>query len=199
MGRKIFLFAILLFLLPSVIGATATLDKENYALTETASSTFTCSGNEKNQEYVAVWSNASGFEIPLANDTGNTLDCTTFLESFIINSTYIDIYGTGLFVNLTGTNLESGDNATISTASAQDLLITSITHQGTFLGLSSSIDSNVAYENAKTISRRICDINVEDPSNDQVIHSVTSTMIDGNLDFIWFLEHDRFKENKDYV
>lgn len=188
-----------IFLIPFGLSATTTLDKDSYALTSTASATFTCAGNEKNQDYTAFWTNSSGFEIPGANDTGNTGDCTTFLENFIINSSYIAAYGIGLNVSLIGQNLESGDGASVAAASANDLIISSITHQGTFLGLSSSIDSNVDDENGIAISGGLCDANVEDPSNDQVLHTVRSTMIDGNLDFIWFLEHDRFKENKDYV
>ena len=118
--RRIFLILalFLIFVIPLVSATTTTLDKESYSLTETATATFTCAGNEKNQAYTVVWSNASGFEIPLANDTGDTLDCTTFLESFTINSTYIDAYGSALNVTLTGTNLEGTDNATVSTASS---------------------------------------------------------------------------------
>ncbi len=132
---------------------------------------------------------------------GDTGDCTTFLESFTINSTFITAYGNQLYINLSGVNLEieNGDNATIVTAGVNDLLITSITHQGTFLGLTSSIDSNVADENGLAISGGLCDINVEDPSNDHVLETVRSTMIDGNLDFIWLLEYEEFKESKDYV
>lgn len=192
----ILIFSILL--LPMVLSSSAVLDKESYSLTETSSSTFNCAGNEKNQNYVANWTNGT---FSVQTNTGNTGDCTTFLHSFIINSTYIDAYGNQLYINLSGTNLEieNGDNATITTAGSNILLISSITHQGTFLGLSSSIDSNVADENGKAISGGFCDANVEDPSNDQVLFTIKSTMIDGNLDFIWFLDYERFKEKKDYV
>ncbi len=158
---------------------------------------MTCSGNEKNQAYTVNWTNGTGFQVEL--DTGDTLDCTTFLQSFIINSSYIDVFGAVINATLQGTNLEGSDNASVVTAGSNTLLISSITHQGTYLGLSSSIDSNVADENSKAISGGFCDINVEDPSNDHVLFTVRSTMIDGNLDFIWFLDYQRFKEQKDYV
>ncbi len=184
-------------MIPIILASTITLDKTDYALTETASATINCAGNEKNQIYTVNWTNYSGTQVEV--DVGDTGDCTTFLESFIINSSYIDAYGNGLNVTLTGTNLEGEDNATIVTAGEKTLLISSITHRGTFLGLSSSIDSNVADENDKAISGGLCDINVEDPSDDHVLQTVRSTMIDGNLDFIWDLDYERFKENKDYV
>jgi len=81
MRSKIFLFVILLFssifFLPLVTSSTIIFDKDAYALTETASATINCAGNEKNQAYTVVWSNDTGFEIPLANDTGNTLSPTS--------------------------------------------------------------------------------------------------------------------------
>ncbi len=197
MRFKLFILALFfLFVMPTIQASTIVLDKTQYALTETASATVNCAGNEKNQAYTVNWTNGSD---QLETDTGDTGDCTTFLENFVINSSHITTYGSILNVSILGTNLEGEDNASVITAGTNTLLISSITHQGTFLGLSSSIDSNVADENSKAISGGLCDINVEDPSNDQVLHTVRSTMIDGNLDFIWFLEHDRFKENKDYV
>jgi len=189
------LFSILL--IPSVLASTIVLDKTDYALTETASATINCAGNEKNQAYTINWTNITGFQVEL--DTGDTGDCTTFLENFIINSTFITTYGEVINVTIQGTNLEGTDNASVSSAGSNFLGITSITHQGTFLGRSSSIDSNVADENDKAISGGLCDVNVEDPSNDQVFFTVRSTMIDGNLDFIWNLDYNSFKENKDYV
>ena len=196
--QKLILISVFLILLvPTVLGSTIVLDKANYDLTETATATINCAGAEKNQAFTVNWTNSTGFQFQA--DTGDTGDCTTFLEQFTINSTYIDANGPVLNVTLSGSSLEGTDNATITTAGSNVLLISSITHRGTFIGLSSSIDSNVADDNGKAVSGGICDINVEDPTDDHVLETVRSPMIDGNLDFIWILQHQRFKEAKDYV
>jgi len=192
---KILIFTVLF--LPLAFASTVTLDKDLYAETETATVTVTCAGNEKNRAYTINWTNVTGFQIEL--DTGNTGDCTTFLETFIVNATFTDEYGTELNVTIQGTNLEGADNSTVSAAGSTALLITGITHRGTFLGLSSSVDATVLDENDKKVTGGLCNVIVEDPSNDQVLDIIETKMIDGQINAKWILDYQRFKEGKDYV
>ncbi len=136
------------------------------------------------------WTNFTGIQVEV--DTGDTGDCTTFIETFTINSSYIAVFGTGLNVSLTGTNLEGADNASVQTAGTFSLLLTNLDPQGTFLGLGSSVQVTIKDENDKKITGGRCNADIKDPSTDQAILSLEALMLDGDAEFEWILESDEF-------
>jgi len=177
---------------------TATLDKNSYTPGESPQVTGSCSSNnERNRAYTFLWINSSG--VNFANNTGTTPGTT---DTAFLGSVTVPLSSptpSGLNISLQGSNLEGFDNATVLAASSSSLLIAGIRHRGTFLGLSSSLDIDVTDENDKKITGGMCGIAVKDPSNDENLIEIEDiTMADGDADFTWILNYERFREAKDY-
>jgi len=178
---------------------TATLNKDKFSPLETATVSISCTEQEKG--YTVNWTNGTAPEQDtLEIDAGITPSNSeeVFLETFIIPS---GLNGT-LNSSVNGTDLSNiaSDNASVSGASVASLILVDVDHEGTFLGLSSSVDvGSIQDENGKKVSGGRCTTRVIDPTIEQVLVVLNEPMTDGSADFEWVLNHDQFKEAKDYV
>lgn len=182
---------------------TVVFDKTTYAPSELITAEMSCdAGNEKSKAYTVTWYNVTQggtFEITGANDTGTTPSTSSevFIESFVVPANFnVTNNITG---NLTGTNLEGSDIAIISSAGSNAILITDIKHNGKFLGLSSSVDTDITDENGEKLSGGICNIRVKDPTIDENFVVFDEPMYDGEMDVSWTLGYEDFSEGKDFV
>jgi len=172
--RMIFLALILLLVVPLASAVcTVTLNKDGYHNSETATVTMTCSEvAEKNDAYVLNWTNGT---TQLELDTGSTpsqVD-TNFFESYTIPSDYSAIYGDVLNVSLIDTgDLEGQDNATVTTASTNDIIIQNIGWSATqFIGNIFGAEAEVVDENGNKISGANCQVVIEDTASRPIIES----------------------------
>ncbi len=194
----ILIIPLVLTLVPAAMGVcTVTLDKASYSPGETVTASMQCdAANERNRAYTLIWTNST--DQP-ENDTGtvpNTIN-EVFLETYVLASA--EGVGGIINANLTGTNLEGFDESNITAAGASDLVITATTHQGTFLGLSSSIHAEVTDENSKGMTGGRCVIRVKDPTTNEVFVVEETEMISGEISARWIMDYTSFSEGKDFL
>jgi len=197
------IFILGLFLIPFVTAAcTGTATQSQVSPGATITVEWSCdSGADKNDPYTVTWFNITGSveEIIGANDTGtvpNTIN-EVFIETYTILSSFN--VNNNITANLSfGVTQKAGVEIEIVAAGGTDLLITDVKTRGTFLGLSSSIDVDVTDSNSKKITGGVCNVRVQDPTNDENFMIMQHPMSDGDFDATWLLDYTEFKENKDY-
>ena len=168
--KYLILFSMVLFILviPFIKSdCTINFDADNYVEGESSTADGICSSpNERSQTYTINFTNSTGFVIYSVTGTTPSTKDTLFSETFTINSTYVASYGDGLNVSLSGNNLEGTDNATVSVAGADNLIITDIVQTSSFLvGKFGALDFKVIESNGDTVSNAQCIIDIVDEND----------------------------------
>lgn len=205
--RLLILFSIVLFILGSYLVSsicTLTLDATTYVQGETSEVDGICSSpNEKSQTYTIDFANSSGFVIYSVTGTTPSVKNTLFSETFTINSTYVTSYGDMLNVTLSGNELEGADNASISVAGKNNLIITDIVQTSQFLvGKFGALDFKVTESNGDAISNAQCIIDIVD-ENDLPLSPAggkppVPSQGDGKVLYSIFFDETFVKETKTY-
>ncbi len=204
MGRKIFLFVILLFFIVLVYASTGVLDKPDYKLGEIAIFEMTITaGNEKSRAYTVNWTNATGWQIEL--DSGTTPSSTTpplneFFEEFLIPTNYITLYGNNLTANLTGTNLDESESSTVSVVGVNDLIIESINVTSpNFMGKNLGISAKVTNSSDGVVGA-ICEIDIETIDGLSIVTGPEFlSQSGGDIDQNFFIDSNVFDKGTQYL
>jgi len=190
----------LITLIPNVSAAcTLTFDNTNYSSLQTIQATTSCSsGNERNQLYTITWRNTTDV---IEIDTGTTPGTIgqNFFETYVIPSGSED---TTINATMNGTNLEGNDNASVSGAASNILIIknVNITNAPILIGQVAGIHFSVIDENNKKVSGAICSAVVQDGTSvplgtlDEPVE-----VIDGIAAFARIIRDEVFDENRQYV
>lgn len=176
---------------------TCTFDRTQYDPLETITCGCVCTlGNEKSVSYNLLWNYTNGSSVEI--DTGTTPATANeyFYETYIIPSGWNT--SQLIIANLTGTDLEGSDQANISSASSNDLIISSISVKGLYIGKSSSVIATLKDENAKKVTGGMCEVYIHDNTDTQILVDKKTTPIDGHLGIEWVMSNDQFDEGIDY-
>lgn len=196
--KKLILLGLILILSSYLVAGVCTisLNKENYNKGETAVVSMSCGAvAEKNKAYTVNWTNITN---ELEVDTGTTPNSVdeVFLESYTIPSDYASLQ---LNISLVVDGVEKGyDNASVAAAGTNDLLFTSCSVAGNWLGLTSSAKCIVTDENSKKISGGNCIVSVWNNIATQMLEKEVTQIYNGELKARWELEYENFDEGIDY-
>lgn len=208
MDNKILIIFASLFLfliVPFVSASTLVLDSLSHVEGSTATAEMTITtGNEKNQAYTVTWKNATGYVVNTS--TGTTPSSTTsplneFFESFVINSSYISLYGNALNSTLSGTNLEGQSNATISVATSSDLLIEEIViSTQNFIGTTLAISAKVKNNTENGVNGALCRIDIETIGGNTIVSGIEEiSNHNGDLDVDFEIDDAHFEAGVQYL
>ncbi len=198
MKIKLMIFLLIALLSLSYVTSTCTitLNKASYIQGETATASMSCSeAAEKSKAYTLTWTNETGDTEEI--DTGTTPSTIgqTFIESFDISADWMP--GVWLNATLTGSSLEGEDSANVTAQSATDILLSSSSFQGKYLGLTSSIIST-ATVGGKELSGGYCRISLWDNDGIQMLDSKETKMVGGEVKEEFILDYESFDEGVDY-
>jgi len=181
---------------------TINLDKSDYKEGETATAEISCSvGNEKSQPYVLNWTNISDFRIEADSGTTPSVAGQSFFEDFIIPTGYIVDEGGFLNVNLTGTNLEGTDFASVTGGASGDLIIVEINiTTDNFLGKSLGVSGKVQNGSQTNVIGALCRIDIETADGLSVSEAggFEISQSGGDIDFIVPITERDFEEGVQY-
>ena len=201
MKIKLLIFLLLSICLIELAYATCTvnLDKTTYAPGEISTAEMICSAqSEVSQSYTLIWVNDSDATV-LETDTGTTPSTKNehFYDTYTFSSTYQN--NSNISAQLSGTELEGFDNATVLGASTSALIITSANFGGGYIGLISSIKALVYDENDKKISGGLCKFSVWSNDENDMIYSDSDRIFDGEIKFKWIMKPSNFDEGTEYA
>ncbi len=203
LGISLFSF---IFLINFVSASTAVLDSEVYVEGSTATLEMEITtGNEKNQAYTVNWTNATGHVVDTS--TGTTPSSTTspnneFFESFVINSSYISVYGNVLNATLSGGGgLTGQSNATINAATGSDLLIEEIViSTQNFIGTTLAISAKVKNGTEIGTAGASCRIDIETIGGNTIVSGIEEiSNHNGDLDVDFEIDDAHFKAGVQYL
>jgi len=199
MKRLLLLFVIIL-LFPIVNGdCTLNLDKAAYISGGNANAIMSCSlGNEKGVPYAVKWRNQAGTLIWQSNGTTPTISDTPFFASLSIPPGITQIRA-----NLTGTNLEGYDTATISPPTNTTLNIVNVTFRNDiYIGLENPISYRVYTSSGELANGGYCSRASEDGITKSPI-SVQETgediIVSGYVHSTNELNFNAFDEDRQYL
>ena len=204
MANKLLIILMIgLFLISSVSAVcTVTLNKEEYPNGDIATATMSCSEvDEKLDDYTLNWTNASGYVVEMDVGTTPAISNTQFFESYSIPSDYSTIHGSVLNATLSGGDTEGQDNATVSSAGTNDLIITpGGFSENRYIGLTAGVKFTVTDENSKKITNAQCRVHINDNDNLPIeISDSILTSINGDCQFKNLLEAKTFEEGTSYL
>lgn len=195
LGLGILLFVLSMSMVSAV--CTVTFDKDSYFAGETVTAAMKCNeATERSKAYSLLWGNQSGGNL-LETDSGTTpaADNILFYQSYILGT---DVGNFTINATLTGTNLEGFDSATVSSASANALIISNASFGGGFIGKAASIQATVKDANGKKISGGQCYISGLTNDETTVVLDYKTQMLNGRIGASAIISADRFAENTAY-
>ena len=188
---------ILLFL-PNVYSlCTLNFIQDSYTTGQNINAVMECSlGNERGVSYSVYWCDQSYNILYISNGTTPVTDIP-FIESYIIPDGI-----TLISANLTGTNLEGYDNASVTGATNTSLIITNVTFRDNiYIGKTNSVSYRVYDSEDNLVNGAYCNNAGEDgvslaPLFAQDFYTiVTSGYVHASQD----LSFSSFNENRDYL
>ena len=204
--KKILFLGIVLFLGLLVVvdvdaTCTLTLDDTAYVEGETAAGTGNCgASNEKSRAYTITWTNGSG--TVLQTDVGTTPSAvsTPFIVNYIIPVGYVAGNGTVLDVNMTGTNLEGTDTATIAGPSSNDLIVSQINiSSGNYIGTTLGISARIQNSTEQGVLGATCSIHIEDTVGNAITSKKADSTHDGEIHLYFPITEAFFDADAQYL
>jgi len=152
---------------------TVDLSKSSYSLGATATATLSCDEQtEKNTAYILNWYNQTGFAVHVDTGTTPPVAGTSFNEDFLIYDNYTTSYGSVLTANLTGTDLEGSDQATVAAATASDLIISNFSITSDYYeGKYGAVSFNVIDSLSSSVANAQCIIDIVNGDNLPIVSS----------------------------